>query len=51
MRFKVDKFPQTWWSLPQLLKVVTVDKVDALVVIFQNSTDSGIVPADWKVQM
>jgi len=47
---KVDKFSGPDGLHPRLLKEVTAEIVDALVLIFQNSLDSRKVPVpvDWK---
>eukprot|EP00061_Rhincodon_typus_P001655 g15386.t1 len=49
MGLKVDKSPQPDNLHPRVLKEVALEIVDALVVIFQDSIDSGTVPADWRV--
>jgi len=46
MGLKVDKSPGPDNLHPRVLKEVVLEIVDTLVVIFQNSLDSGIVPAD-----
>ena len=33
---------------PRVLKEMSGEIANALVVIYQNSLDSGVVPADWK---
>ena len=33
---------------PRVLKEIAGEITNALVVIYQNSLDSGVVPADWK---
>ena len=48
MGLKVVKSPGPDNLHPRVLKEVTLEIVDPLV-IFQNSLDSGLVPADWKV--
>jgi len=45
---KVDKSPGPVGMYPRVLKEMAQVIVDALVVIYQNSLDSGQVPADWK---
>ena len=49
MGLKVDKSPDPDNLHPMVLKEVALEIVDPLMVIFQNSLDSGIVPTDWKV--
>uniref|UniRef100_A0A4W3J3H8 Reverse transcriptase domain-containing protein n=1 Tax=Callorhinchus milii TaxID=7868 RepID=A0A4W3J3H8_CALMI len=46
---KTDKSPGPDGLLPWVLKEVAAEIVDALLLIFQNSLDSGTVPVDWKV--
>ena len=48
MGLKVDKSPGPDNLHPRVLKEVALE-IDALVVIFQNSLDSGLVPTDWRV--
>ena len=45
MGLKVDK---SGWMHPRVLKEMQEVIADALVIIYQNSLDSGVVPADWK---
>ena len=49
MGLKADKSPGPDNLHPRVLKEVALEIVDALVVIFQDSVDSGTVPADWRV--
>ena len=49
MGLNVDKSPGPDNLHPRVLKEVALEIVDALVVIFQDSIDSGTVPADWRV--
>ena len=46
---KADKSPGPDSLHPRVLKEVATEIVDALVIIFQNSLDSGVVPEDWRV--
>ncbi|PJG57315.1 hypothetical protein [Aeromonas cavernicola] len=46
---KADKSPEPDGLHPRVLKEVAQEIVDALVIIFQNSLDSGLVPEDWRV--
>ena len=48
MGLKVDKSPGPDGMHPRVLKEMAGEIANALVVIFQNSLDSGVVPADWK---
>ena len=49
MGLKEDKSPGPDNLHPRVLKEVALEIVDSLVVIFQNSLNSGIVPTDWRV--
>eukprot|EP00061_Rhincodon_typus_P003552 g20369.t1 len=49
MELKVDKSPGPDGMLPRVLKEIAGEMANALVVIFQNLLDSGVVLADWKV--
>ena len=49
MGLKADKSPWPDNLHPRVLKEVALEIVDALVVIFQDSIDSGTVSADWRV--
>jgi len=46
---KADKSPGPDNLHPRVLKEMALEIMDALVVIFQDSIDSGTVPADWRV--
>ncbi|XP_055490631.1 uncharacterized protein LOC129696607 [Leucoraja erinacea] len=46
---KADKSPGPDKLHPRVLKEVAPEIVDALVIVFQNSLDSGVVPEDWRV--
>ena len=46
---KADKSPRPDRLHPRVLKEVAPEIVDALVIIFQNSLGSGVVPEDWRV--
>ena len=46
MGLKVDKSPGPDNLHPRVLKEMALEIVDPLVVIFQNSLDSGLVPTD-----
>ena len=46
MGLKTDKSPGPDNLHPRVLKEVALEVLDALVVIFQNSIDSGTVPID-----
>ena len=48
MGLKVDKSPGPDGMRPRVLKEMAGEIANALVVIYQNSLDSGVVPADWK---
>ena len=48
MGLKVDKSPGPDNLHPRVFKEVALEVVDPLVVIFQNSLDSGLVPTDWR---
>ena len=48
MELNVDKSPGPDGMHPRVLKVMAGEKAIALVVVYQNSLDSGVVPADWK---
>ena len=49
MGLKVDKSPGPDNLHPRVLKEVALEIVDPLVVIFQNSSYSDLVPTDWRV--
>ena len=49
MGLKADKSPGPDGLHPRVLKEVALEIVDALVIIFQCSIDSGSVPVDWRV--
>ena len=49
MGLKADKSPEPDNPHPRVLKEVAVEIVGALLIIFQDSIDSGTVPADWRV--
>eukprot|EP00061_Rhincodon_typus_P000317 g11284.t1 len=46
MGLKVDKSPGPDEMHPRVLKEV-MGKIANAVIIYQNSLDSGVVPADW----
>eukprot|EP00061_Rhincodon_typus_P006823 g27857.t1 len=46
---KVDKSPGPNGLHPRVLKEMGEEIVEALVVIFQESLESGRVPEDWKI--
>eukprot|EP00061_Rhincodon_typus_P003191 g19492.t1 len=46
---KVDKSPVTDGLHPIVLKQIAEDIVEAIVVIFQESLESGRVPEVWKI--
>ena len=46
---KPDSSPGPDALHPRVLKEVTLEIVDALVIIFQHSIDSGRVTVDWRV--
>eukprot|EP00061_Rhincodon_typus_P003739 g20858.t1 len=46
---KANKSPAPDNLQSRVLKEVALEIVDALVVIFQDSVDSGTVPTDWRV--
>ena len=46
---KADKSPGPDGLHPRVLKEVALEIVDALVIIFQSSLDSGSVPEDWRM--
>eukprot|EP00061_Rhincodon_typus_P014103 g40920.t1 len=46
---KVDKLPGPDGLHPRVLKKIIEEIVEVLVVIFQESMDSGRVPEDWKI--
>ena len=48
---KPDKSPGTDALHPRVHKEVTLEIVNALVIIFQHSMDTEIVPMDWRVAM
>jgi len=48
MGLKVDKSPGPDGMHPRVLKEMAREIANALVIIYQNSLDSGVVPADWK---
>ena len=48
MVLKVDNSPGPDGMHPRVLKVMAGEIANALVVIYQNSLDSGVVPANWK---
>jgi len=48
MGLKVDKSPGPDGMHPRVPKEMAGEIANALVVIYQNSLDSGVVPADWK---
>eukprot|EP00061_Rhincodon_typus_P004919 g23732.t1 len=45
---KADNSPRPDGLHPRVLKEIAVEIVEALVVIFQESLESGKVPEDWK---
>ena len=45
---KLIKSPGPDGMYPRVLKEMAGEIANALVVIYQNSLDSGVVPADWK---
>ena len=49
MGLKVGKSPGPDNLHPRVLKEVALKIADPLVVIFQNSLNSGLVPTDWRV--
>ena len=49
MGLKADKSPEPDGLHPRVLKEVAPEIVDALMIIFQCSIDSGSVPVDWRV--
>ena len=46
---KVDKSPESNGLHPRVLRMVAEDIIESLVMIFQESLDSGMVPEDWKI--
>eukprot|EP00061_Rhincodon_typus_P002130 g16686.t1 len=46
---KVDKSPGPDGLHPRVLKEIVEEVVETLVVIFQESLESGRVPEDWKI--
>ena len=48
MGLKVDRSPGPDGMHPRVLKEMAGEIANALVVIYQNLLDSGVVPADWK---
>eukprot|EP00061_Rhincodon_typus_P007670 g29604.t1 len=46
---KVDILPRMFELHPRVLKEIAEEIVAALVLIFQNSLESGTVPEDWKM--
>eukprot|EP00061_Rhincodon_typus_P001406 g14717.t1 len=46
---KVDKSPGQDELHPRVLKKIAEEIVEALVVVFQESLESGRVPEDWKI--
>eukprot|EP00061_Rhincodon_typus_P001956 g16252.t1 len=49
MGLKPSKSPGPEALHPRVLKEVALEIADTLVIIFQNSVDSGRVPMDWRV--
>ena len=49
MGLKDDKSPGPDGLHPRVLREVALEIVDALVIIFQCSIDSGSVPVDWRI--
>ena len=49
MGLKADKSPGPDGLHPRILKEVALEIMDALVIIFQCSIDTGLVPVDWRV--
>ena len=49
MGLKVDKSLGPDNLRPRVFNELALEIVDPLVVIFQNSLDSGRVPIDWRV--
>ena len=48
MGLKVDKSPGPDEMHPRVRKEMAGEIANALVVIYQNSLNSGVLPADWK---
>eukprot|EP00061_Rhincodon_typus_P018079 g47098.t1 len=48
MGLKSDKSPGLHALHPRVLKQVSLEMVDALLIIYQHSVDSGRVPMDWR---
>eukprot|EP00061_Rhincodon_typus_P001212 g14044.t1 len=46
---KVDKSPGPDGLHPRVLKEIAEEIVEALVMIFQESLESGRVPEDWNI--
>eukprot|EP00061_Rhincodon_typus_P000354 g11423.t1 len=46
---KVNKSPGPDGLHPSVLKEIAEEIVEALVVIFQKSLESGRIPEDWKI--
>ncbi|GCB63140.1 hypothetical protein scyTo_0000118 [Scyliorhinus torazame] len=49
MGLKVDMPPGPDGMHPRVLQEMAREIANALVLIYQNSLDSGVVPADWKL--
>ena len=49
MGLKVDKSPGPDGMHPRVLKEMAREIANALAIIYQNSINSGVVPADWKL--